>query len=188
MCPMCILFHNFAPCFTFTFRMIVLVTESMVIGPKIEKKIFAFFHVSWLPEPEKPKKENFCDFIVRMSRPKSLNISRSPHARALILVRKHFYIWGIDAIKIFLELIGVFCIYPPFFTFLKFWKISVLLSRLLYITEGKYWNQLEKIRKFRVVLSSRSRETGSTAKNWRHLIQPSQDPTYIYFFWVRGHG
>ena len=31
----------------------------------------------------------------------------------------------------------------------------------LYITEGKYWNQLKK---FRVVLSSGSHETGSTAK------------------------
>ena len=32
------------------------------------------------------------------------------------------------------------------------------------ITEGKYGNQLEKIRKFRVVLSSGTHETGSTAK------------------------
>ena len=32
------------------------------------------------------------------------------------------------------------------------------------ITEGKYWNQLEKFRKFRVVLSSGSHEAGSTAK------------------------
>ena len=32
------------------------------------------------------------------------------------------------------------------------------------ITEGKYWNQLKKFRKFRVVLSSGSHETGSTAK------------------------
>ena len=46
---------------------------------------------------------------------------------------------------------------------------SELLVRLkwdtLYIiTEGKYWNQLKKIRKFRDVLSSGSHETGSTAK------------------------
>ena len=34
----------------------------------------------------------------------------------------------------------------------------------LYITQGKYGNQFEKIRKFRVVLSSGSHETGSTAK------------------------
>ena len=40
----------------------------------------------------------------------------------------------------------------------------LLLSRLLYITEGKYWNQLKKFRKFRDVLSSGSHETGSTAK------------------------
>ena len=52
--------------------------------------------------------------------------------------------------------------------FLNYWVsfgvVSILLSRLLYITEGKYWNQLEKIQKFRVVLSSGSHETGSTAK------------------------
>ena len=33
-----------------------------------------------------------------------------------------------------------------------------------FITEGKYWNQLKKIRKFRVVLSSGSHEAGSTGK------------------------
>ena len=42
--------------------------------------------------------------------------------------------------------------------------LLILLSRLLYITELKYWNQLKKFRKFRVVLSSGSHETGSTAK------------------------
>ena len=36
-----------------------------------------------------------------MWRPKSLNI-----LRALILVPKHFYIWGIDAIKGVSELVG----------------------------------------------------------------------------------
>ena len=51
------------------------------------------------PDSEKPKKKF-------LSRPKSLNISRSPNARALILVPKHFYIWGIDAIKIVSELVG----------------------------------------------------------------------------------
>ena len=40
---------------------------------------------------------------------------------------------------------------------------NILLSRLLF-TEGKYGNKLKKIRKFRDVLSSGSRETGSTAK------------------------
>ena len=39
-----------------------------------------------------------------------------------------------------------------------------LLSRLLFITEGRYGNRLEKIRKFRVILSSGSHETGGTAK------------------------
>ena len=38
------------------------------------------------------------------------------------------------------------------------------MSATVYITEGKYSNQLEKIRKFRVVLSSGSYETGGTAK------------------------
>ena len=42
--------------------------------------------------------------------------------------------------------------------------LSILLSRLLYITEGNYLNQLKKFQKFRVVLSSGSHETGSTAK------------------------
>ena len=41
-----------------------------------------------------------------MSRPKSLNTSRFPNARALILLSKHFYIWGIDATKIVSELGG----------------------------------------------------------------------------------
>ena len=36
--------------------------------------------------------------------------------------------------------------------------------RPLFITEGKYWNQLKKFRKFRDVLSSGSHETGGTAK------------------------
>ena len=42
--------------------------------------------------------------------------------------------------------------------------VTILLSRLLFITEGEYGNQLKKIRKFRDVLSSESHETGSTAK------------------------
>ena len=43
-------------------------------------------------------------------------------------------------------------------------KIFTLKMGTPCITEGKYGNQLEKIRKFRVVLSSGSHETGSTAK------------------------
>ena len=42
--------------------------------------------------------------------------------------------------------------------------MGILLSRLLCITEGKYWNQLKKFRKFRDDLSSGSHETGSRAK------------------------
>ena len=53
-----------------------------------------------------------------MSRPKSLNISKSPNARALILVSKHFYIWGsIDANKIVSELVGGFGVIPIFHFF-----------------------------------------------------------------------
>ena len=58
-----------------------------------------------------------------------------------------------------------------------------LLSRLLYITEGKYWNQLEKIRKFRVVLSSGSHETGGTAKKVTASDSAKPGPhTHIIFF------
>ena len=80
----------------------------MVIGPKIEKNFlhFSTFHDPLIPKNAK-KRNFFCTFLyVCMSRPKSLNISRSPSARALILVSKHFYIWGIDAIKIVSELVG----------------------------------------------------------------------------------
>ena len=52
-----------------------------------------------------------------MWRPKLLNISRSPNARALILVPKHFYIWGIDAIKIFSELVRGFAVILIFHVF-----------------------------------------------------------------------
>ena len=52
----------------------------------------------------------------------------------------------------------------------------------LYITEGKYGNQLEKIRKFRVVLSSGSHETGSTAKKVTASDSAKPGPhKHIYF-------
>ena len=63
-----------------------------------------------------------------MSHPKSLNISRSPNARALILLSKHLYIWGIDATKIVSELGGLKL--SLIFTFLKFSKISVFWDYL----------------------------------------------------------
>ena len=68
-------------------------------------------------------------------------------------------------------------------------KCTILAKFKVWITFNlvKYGSQLEKIRKFRLVLSSGGHETGSTAKKWLHLIQPNQDPTYI-FFCVRGHG
>ena len=56
-----------------------------------------------------------------MSRPKSLHISRSPNAGTPILVPKHFYIWGIDAIKNFQNWSEGFGVIPifPFFEILK---------------------------------------------------------------------
>ena len=42
------------------------------------------------------------------------NPQKSPNARTLMLVPKHFYIWGIDAIKIFSELVKEFRSYPHF--------------------------------------------------------------------------
>ena len=68
-----------------------------------------------------------------MSRPKSLNMSRSQNARALFLVPKYFYIWGIDAFKIFLELIGGFLTYPHFSLFGNFEKLQFfgIISRTL---------------------------------------------------------
>ena len=52
-----------------------------------------------------------------MLRSKSLNMSRSQNARDLILVPKYFYIWGIDAIKFFLELVKGFWSDPIFHFF-----------------------------------------------------------------------
>ena len=72
----------------------------MAIGPTIEK---ISFH-----DPEKFPKKSLYSIRICMSRPKSPNISRSPNAKALILVPKYFYIWGIDAIKIFSELVERF--------------------------------------------------------------------------------
>ena len=57
------------------------------------------------------------------------------------------------------------------------------LKKTSYITEGKYGNQVEKIRKFRVVLSSGSHETGSTAKKVTASESAKPGPhTHIYFF------
>ena len=93
------------------------------------------------------KKEFFWHFFVRtyvcMSRPKSLNISRSPNARALILVSKHFYIWGIDAIKIFSELVGRFWSHPHFsrfWNFEKFQFFGIILSREPF--EIRWWGKI----------------------------------------------
>ena len=95
--------------------------ESMVIGQKIKKKNLHFFTFHDPLDSEKPKrKQFFCHFIVRVSRPKSLNISKSPNVRALILVAKHFYINGaLMLLKLFQNWWGVLEL-SPFFTFLKF--------------------------------------------------------------------
>ena len=77
-----------------------------------------FLHFSTFHDPPIPKNQtekNFCHFIVRKSRPKSLNISRYPNARALILVPKLIY--EAYAIKIFSELVGGFWSYPHFSLF-----------------------------------------------------------------------
>ena len=59
----------------------------------------------------------------------------------------------------------------------------VLLSRLLFITERNYGNQLKKIRKFRVVLSSGSHETGGTAKKVTASDSTKPGPhIHIFFF------
>ena len=56
---------------------------------------------------------------------------------------------------------------------------------LFYITEVKYGNQLEKIRKFRVVLSSGSHETGSTAKKVTASDSAKSEP-HIHIFFESG--
>ena len=59
-------------------------------------------------------------------------------------------------------------------------SLFLLLSRLLYITEGKYWNQLKK---FRVVLSSGCHETRSTAKKVTASESAKPGPRiHTYFF------
>ena len=66
-----------------------------------------------------------------------------------------------------------------FSTEINNFKSQILLSRLLFITEEKYWNQLKKFRKFRAVLSSGSHETGGTAK--KVTASDSAKPhTYIF--------
>ena len=50
------------------------------------------------------------------------------------------------------------------------------------ITEGKYWNQLKKFRKFRDVLSSGSHETWSTAKNVTASDSAKPGPHIHIFF------
>ena len=62
---------------------------------------------------------------------------------------------------------------------------TILLSRLLY-TEGKYWNQLKKFRKFQVVLSSWSHETGSTAKKVTASDSAKPGPQIHIFFFNSG--
>ena len=90
--------------------------------PKLKKFFlhFSTFHDPLIPK--NPKKKEiflalFCTYVC-MSRPKSLNISRPPNARALILVPKYFYIWGIDAFKNFFRIgQGVLKLSPIFHFF-----------------------------------------------------------------------
>ena len=73
--------------------------------------------------------------------------------------------------------------------FFEKYKFAILLSRLLFITEGKYGNQLKKIRKFREfrdVLSSGSHETGSTAKKVTASDSAKLGPHIHNFFLIGG--
>ena len=106
--------------FTFTFRTIVL--QNGKYGNRSKNRKIFFLHFSTFHDlliPKNPKKRNFFGtfLYVCMSRPKSLNISRSPNARALILVSKHFSIWGIDAIKNCFRIGRGFWSYPHFSLF-----------------------------------------------------------------------
>ena len=56
------------------------------------------------------------------------------------------------------------------------------ISRIL----DKYWNQLKKFRKFRVVLSSGSHETGSTAKKVTASDSAKPGPHIHIFFFESG--
>ena len=64
--------------------------------------------------------------------------------------------------------------------------LTLLLSRLLSTTEGRYGNQLKKIRKFRVVLSSGSHETGGTAKKVTVSDSAKPEPHIHIFFLSQG--
>ena len=67
--------------------------------------------------------------------------------------------------------------------------VVFLLSRLLYITEGKYKNELKKFRKFRKfrdVLSSASHETGGTAKKVTASESAKPGPHIHIFFFSQG--
>ena len=86
------------------------------------------------------------------------------------------------AAKILQRGVGIFS-QPRLTNFPKTDSSFILLSRLLFITEGKYWNQLKKFRKFRVVLSSGGHETGGTAKKVTASDSAKPGPhIHIYFF------
>ena len=116
--------------FTFTFR-----TESMVIGPKTQKFFFAFLHVSWPSDSEKPpKKEFFWHFFVRTYVCRALNhlTSRDPQMLEPWFWCQNISIYGaLMLLKLFQNWPGVLEL-SPFFNFLKFWKVSV------------FWDYLEK--------------------------------------------
>ena len=67
-------------------------------------------------------------------------------------------------------------------------KILHVLNGAPYITEGKYGHQLDKIRKFRVVLSSGSHETGSKEIKVTASDSDKTGPYIHIFFWGQGHG
>ena len=65
--------------------------------------------------------------------------------------------------------------------FLYFVNLTVTFPTVIY-TEGKYWNQLKKFRKFRDGLSSGSHETGSTAKKVTASDSAKPGPHIHIFF------
>ena len=91
------------------------------VWQSVQKSKNFFLHFSTFHDPLIPKnpqkKKFFGTFLYVSMYVAALNHLRSSNARALILVPKHLYIWGIDAIKIVSELVGGFWSYPHFSLF-----------------------------------------------------------------------
>ena len=112
----------------------------MVIGPKIEKKFFAFLHVSWLPDSERPKKKKFFwHFFVRTYVCRALNhlISRDPQMLEPWFWCQNISICGaLMLLKLFQNWSGGFGVIPIFHFFKNFEKFQFfgIISRTLWDT------------------------------------------------------